>query len=162
MSDMIEGSELTRLKKLVDRQIEIEMQIAALEEDLSSYKKDLKQVSQVDIPDLLGMYGLSEIKLDDGRKVIVKSDVSVTVKDGISFFQFLRERHDDSIIKSQTVLIDPESTLLEELAERGVGFDREDKIHAQTLKAYFREFMALGETPPESVNVYVYSKTTIK
>jgi hypothetical protein len=162
MSDLIPSGELGQLKKLIDRQLAFEERVEELELELKEKKKRLRDVSQQDIPDFLANYGLSEIKLDDGRKVTVKSDVSVTIKNQEEFYDFLRERHDDSIIKSIATISDPTDEIRLKLSENGIHFTQESKIHSQTLKAYFREFMSLGLEPPESVNVYVYSKARIK
>lgn len=159
---LINKSELSQLQEMVDRQLALEAEIDEMEEQLKEKKKAYNEVRQDEIPNFLKQFGLSEIKLADGSKIVVKGDVAVTVKDQEAFYKFLAERHDDAIIKSVMAMDDPPNELIDELVNRGflVSYDR--KIHGQTLKAYFREFMELGETPPDCVNVYSYSYANIK
>lgn len=159
---LISEGELSYLSELVEKQLAAAAEVNQLEEDLKEAKKRYNHVRQEEIPNFLSQFGISEIKLADGRKVIVKQDVSVTIKDHKSFYDFLRTRHDDSIIKSTLEMETPPDELVDELMNRGYIFSCDEKIHGQTLKAYFREFLELGETPPDSVNVFTYSVTNIK
>lgn len=159
---LISEGELSYLAELVEKQTACKSEVEQLEEDLKEAKKRYNQVRQEEIPNFLSQFGISEIKLADGRKVIVKQDVSVTIKDHKAFFDFLRKRHDDSIIKKMLEMESPSGELVDELINRGYIFSLDEKIHGQTLKAYFREYLELGETPPDSVNVFTYSVTNIK
>jgi hypothetical protein len=147
---------------MVQRQLKLEEEVEELEQQLKDKKKEYNAVRQEEIPNFLTQFGLSEIKLSDGSKVEVKGDVAVTVKDQEAFFKFLADRHDDAIIKKVLSMDDPPETLIDDLIEKGYPISYEKKVHAQTLKAYFREFMELGETPPDSVNVFAYSYAKIK
>ena len=160
--NLISQSELSHLAELVDRQLAYEAKIDELELQLENKKKQYNQVRQNEIPDFLKQFGISEIKLANGKKVTVKDDVSVTIKNQKAFFDFLRERHDDAIIKNMLEMESPPNDLMDELMKRGYLFSYDEKIHGQTLKAYFRTFLEVGETPPDSVSVYTYSITKIK
>lgn len=159
---LISQSELSYLAELVDKQISAESEVEKLEEELAEAKKKYNHVRQEEIPDFLKQFGISELKLADGRKVTVKEDVNVTVKDHKAFYDFLRKRHDDSIIKNMLEMESPPGELVDELMDRGYVFSYNEKIHGQTLKAYFRKFLEVGDTPPDSVNVFTYSITKIK
>lgn len=159
---LINQSELTQLAKFVDQQLKLEGEVEKIEEQLKEKKKEYNNVRQVVIPDFLKQFGISEIKLSDGRKVMIKEDVSVSIKDQKSFFAFLRKRHDDIIIKSVLEMENPSNKIMNKLMKSGYIFSFEEKIHGQTLKAYFRTFLEVGETPPDSVNVFTYSITKIK
>ncbi|MHA1302167.1 MAG: gp33 family protein [Candidatus Heimdallarchaeaceae archaeon] len=159
---LITQSELTHLSELVEKQLTYEDEIKNLEEELQAKKKQYNEVRQIEIPDFLKQFGISEIKLANGKKVTIKEDVSVTIKDAKAFYDFLRKRHDDAIIKNILEMESPPTELMDELMERGYLFSYNEKIHGQTLKAYFRTFLEVGEIPPDSVNVYTYSITKIK
>ena len=159
---LISQSELTRLAELVEKQLTYEGEIELLEEKLEAKKKQYNEVRQTEIPDFLKQFGISEIKLANGKKVKIKEDVSVTIKDPKAFYKFLRERHDDAIIKNVLEMESPPTELMDELMERGYLFSYDEKIHGQTLNAYFRTFLEVGETLPDSVSVYTYSITKIK
>jgi len=159
---LIGKSELSDLQKMVEDQLALEESIGTLEEKLKRTKEVYNNVRMEQIPQFLNQFGLSEIKLADGKKITVKPDVSITIKDKEAFYKFLKKRHDDAIIKKIAELEDPTDELLEELMEKGIHFTYEQKIHGQTLKAYFRTFLEVGETPPDSVNVFTFSVTKIK
>jgi prefoldin subunit 5 len=159
---IITDSELTMLARMVDDYQKLESTIATHEEQLKNLKKEFNQISQKDIPDFLVQFGISEIKLVDGRKVSIKSDVSVTIKDYPEFIQFLKKRHDDDIVKNAVNVEDPPAELVEQIMGLDLQTTFEQKVHPMTLKKYFRDFMEVGETPPSCVSVYTYSKTKIK
>jgi len=159
---LISQSELTHLSELVEKQLTYEDEIELLEEKLEAKKKQYNEVRQTEIPDFLKQFGISEIKLTNGKKLKIKEDVSVTIKNEKAFYKFLRERHDDAIIKNVLEMESPPTELMDELMERGFLFSYDEKIHGQTLKAYFRTFLEVGETPPDSVSIYTYSITKIK
>lgn len=160
--NLMKDSELSKLQGMVERQLVLESEIEEREEELKIVKKQYNEVRQNQIPDFLSQFGISEIRLADGKKVTVKPDVSVTIKNKEAFFKFLKDRRDDSIIKSVMEIEDPSRKFVEELIERSLHFNYEHKVHGQTLKAYFREFLKQGETPPDSVSVFTYSITKIK
>lgn len=162
MTSPVPKTALSDLKALIDQQLELEKMKNEVEDRLKNIKAALKTVSQTDIPDLLSLYGLSRIRLETGEEVTVKSDVSVSVKDWGEFIDFLKERHDDAIVKSVTEIVEPTDEVKSFLDSHDINFTTTKNVHPQTLKAYFREFMSLGEEPPKSVNVYVYSKAKIK
>ena len=159
---LISRGELSHLSKLVKEQLKCEDEIEKLEEELKDKKKEYNQIRQNEIPDFLNQFGISEIKLANGKKVTIKNEVSVTIKDEEAFFKFLEKRHDDSIIKNMLEMEDPSDKLIKELIKRGFIFAYNKKIHGQTLKAYFRTFLEVGDTPPDSVSIFTYSVTKIK
>lgn len=160
--ETISKGELSRLSDLVDKQLHYERDVEIIEEELKKAKERYNAVRQQEIPDFLSQFGISEIRLADGRKVTVKPDVNVTVKDAKAFYAFLKERHDDAIIKSVLEMDNPSTELMDELMDRGYMYQYAEKIHGQTLKAYFRRFLEVGDTPPDSVNVFTFSVAKIK
>ena len=156
------ASELTVLAKMVDEFQKLEGEIALHESQLKTLKGMFNQISQIDIPDFLVQFGLKEIKLIDDRKVKVKSDVSVTIKDYPAFILFLKQRHDDDIVKNSVEVLNPPRELIDQISEFELESHYEQKIHPATLKKYFRDFLEVGDTPPDCVSIYTYSKTSIK
>lgn len=75
-------------------------EIARLEELLAEQKGNKKQLEQEDIPNLMASCGLSEVKLQDGRKVTVGPQVSASIKDMGEFVAYLSERGEDGIVKT--------------------------------------------------------------
>lgn len=139
-----EPCDLNKLKELVEALQAAEKRVMEATEKLAGEKRVYNQLSQEDIPTYLGQYGLSELKLSNGQKVLVTEDINVTIKDEDAFYTFLRERKEDDIIK---ISADFPTKMEEE--DRGKLFDFlcnydckvRQGVHSQTLKKYFRELL---------------------
>ena len=153
---------LNGLQTLVVSYDQLKERIKSEESYLKELKEQFNSIAQHGIPDYLDEFGLSGITLSDKRKIKVEKDVSVSVKDQDAFFNFLRSRKDDAIIKDTITIENPESKTKTLLLENHIVYDSEKKVHSQTLKKYFRDLIELGDTPPECVSVYIYNKTKIK
>lgn len=141
---------LERLAMLVDRYQKLEASIKDVEIELVAKKALFQVISQEEIPTLLSMFGLSEIKLKDGRKVIVKQDASVSVpadKED-AFFAFLRERKEEDIIKLHfhfsRMHMEKMKALFTFLTMGEYDYSSERNVHSQTLKKYFKELLGIG------------------
>lgn len=176
---------LEELAVLASQQLDLESQIKAVEESLKTLKKAHQKLAMEEIPNLLLSRGLSEVKLKTGEKVTVTQDVNVTVKDNNKFFEFLRERKEDDIIKMmfsfERMPTEKLDELLETLQDKGYQFDFEVNVHPNTRKKYFKILIGLEEDDerqklegfnsgkfirlsdlPEWCSVYVIQKTRIK
>jgi len=147
--ESINEDALEQLKGLVEVYKSREQTVKELEEELKDAKKLFNDVSQKEIPELLHTYDLSEIKLKSGEKVIVKEDISVTISDTRGFFQFLKHRNEDDLIKLQVAFgrMDSEKNtkLFAFLLEGEYEYEMKRDVHAQTKKKYFKELLGLGE-----------------
>ena len=157
----LEGGNLEELYKLVLRYRELQEEIEQHEAYLKNIKQAFLQVSQVAIPDFLGTFNLSEIRLSSGEKLEVKSNVSVTVKDQDRFFDYLRKTDQADMIKDKVTVDDATDAIIKQLIEAGASFDRKRSIHPGALTKFFRLMLEAGQKPPESVTVYTYSHTKI-
>lgn len=174
---------LAQLSGLVETYQSLNNDIAEVEAHLRELKEKFNKVSQEEIPDLLNQYQLSEIRLKDGRKVIVKEDASVTITDNASFFAYLHNRDEDDIIKlmynfSNRMQDEERQMLADFLVENGYDFEVDRSVHAQTKKKYFKEMLGLGKPDfeegiasgkymkltdlPAWAKVFLLKKTTIK
>lgn len=160
----IEAGDLKHLADMVTALQLNDVAIASLEADLKDLKAIKLKLESDKIPSYLEEFGLSEIRLSDGRKIVIGEGVSVTVKDEQAFYKFLKDRHDDDIIKAAITIKEPENADAFLLELMGKGFDCEyaEKIHSATLKKYFRGLLEVGEEAPESVKLYIYKTTKIK
>jgi len=163
-----------RLEKIIEEK-ELEVKLN---------KEELTRLSQEEIPTLLSTYGLSEIKLKSGKKVIVKKNASVSVPDDKqeAFYAFLKERDEEDIIKLHfhfsRMPTEKMVALFTFLTEGEFVYDSDRGVHSQTLKKYFKELLGIGEEDQEEgiaegrylrketvtdiVNIFIYFKTTIK
>ena len=182
--EKVEDSALKRLSSLTDAYRTLESNIAAIEAELKAQKEAFNQISQVEIPNLVNQYGLSELRINDKTKIIIKQDVSVSVPEVTrgDFFRFLEDRGESDIIKLMISLPrmpdEKMNQLLEFLTNYEYEFDAEQNVHPMTLKKYFKELLGIGAEDQESgiargkylriqdieefAKVYVYWTTKLK
>lgn len=161
-----------------------EAEISTLEARLKVVKEAHTKLTQERIPQLLGKYGLSELRLANGRKVAVMRKVNASIKDMPAFTAFLSERGEDDIVKTAVSFGKLPPAVLKAIAQTilekfDVLPDMEHKIHAQTLQKWVREtchigkgvkdegqatddprYIPLQDLPP-SINCFVYYETKI-
>jgi len=175
------------LKEMIDSFKEYETEIGVLELQLKELKQGFNKLSGERIPEFLLMYGLTEIRIHTGEKIIVKEDISVSIDDAHyqDFINFLRSRGDDDIVKLQVAFDKMESEkrsdLLTFLLENEYVYESKDNVHAQTLKKYFKDILGMSINDPEVkeekiksgqvvkkeqlidfAKIFTYYKTTIK
>lgn len=167
---------LEKLARLVNLLEDYNDSIADFETSLAEYKERAREISQKEIPELLAQYGLSEIKLKDGRKVTVKQDCRATVKDFDALYAFMQARGEENLIKTTLELgkvpavavIAAQKAVLQ---ATGVAPESKTAIAPQTLFAWVRHNIGLGKTAPDElldkdsipgVSVYTFSETKIK
>lgn len=144
---------LQRLNTLVNKYKEQQETIERLEEQLSQAKTAFFKTAKEDIPNLLMQNGLSEIKLPSGEKVSVKMEVAPTVTNMEEFAQFLTERGEGSILKTQMELgkLDPSivNSIRKMLVEKlDLYPDIKQTVHPMTLKKYIKELCLLNDSNP--------------
>lgn len=173
---------LAKLQAMVGRFQQIEAELVRLELETKVTKERFNQISQVDIPNLLMQYGLSEIKLASGEKLRVTQELSASIKDMDSFSEFVTERGDDDILKSMISLGKIPAEVAEKiqrvlLEQFDLMADISRTVHPATLKKYIKETCGIGmedaedrlgeryvplQELPSSIGVFTYFKTTIK
>jgi hypothetical protein len=143
--------------------------IPTITEAFARCKEDLRQIQQLDIPELMTELGLSEIKLNNGKKVSVKSGISVTVADKPKFYNWMIQQGWEALVKTTVVVSFPkegrESSqdfvkyLKQNYAnpEKGVGYTEKEEIHPMTLKKHIREERERGTNfPSDLVKIFEY------
>lgn len=141
---------LKLLSSLAQRQLNLEAEMKEVEERLDVLKKAHNKIAGEEIPNLLKNRGLSSIKLVTGEKIDVKEDVNVTVKDDNQFFEFLRSRNEDDIIKMMFTMdrmkTEKLDILFEFLNANKYDFEFDVNVHPNTKKKYFKDLIGLSET----------------
>lgn len=138
-----------------------------LEEALKILNKDLFQVRQVQIPELMKEFGLDGIQTDTGTKIEIKDGISVSVRDKEKLHAYIRSQDSGDLIKdSITIETDTEESrkeVMELLEKIDCMFERKEGIHSGTLKKFIKDGLAKGNKPPdEAVNIYEYRFSKIK
>ena len=77
--DLPNDDETRRIAVLAKRQVELEELIARAEENLALMTKELDQVRDKDLSDLLLAHGLTELKLATGQKIKVDKMVFASI-----------------------------------------------------------------------------------
>lgn len=167
----VDDSQLSKISKLANQQLELEHEIALIEEQLKMLKQEHKQVSQTDIPEAMAEVGMSEFKLQDGDKVTVQPYYSASIpKDRINeALDWLRDNNHEDLIKN-TVSVDfgrgeddRADTLRESLQSTGLSYTDKTGVHSSTLRAFVREQVEAGKSLPlDLLGVFIGQKTTIK
>jgi hypothetical protein len=164
-------SDLKRVVELSELLVRQQSRVDALKEELAAANADLVRTQQEDLPTLMLELGLTEIKLDDGRKVTVTEDCScsITEKTRAAAMRWLRANKFDGIIKTQVTTAfgkgeaERAEKLTAQLREEGYDADCKDTVHPQTLKSFVKERMKASQPlPMDLFNVHPYHKATIK
>jgi hypothetical protein len=139
---------LAELTKLVRQLISAREEIERIEGELASAKEVERDLSQVQIPQLVNAAGLSQITLSTGEKVKVKEDVSVSVppEKQNAFMEWLMRRGEDDIVKVNVAFDKMEPEKLADLMALLSDYSCEVKkgVHPQTLAKYFRELLGVN------------------
>lgn len=162
---------LKRLSDLAHRQLELEREIGRLEYQIKELGKHHRKISEEDIPSLLDETGLSEIRLSDGTKVLVKEDlrVSTTGKHRDAINRWLEETGHDDVIKDEVVAQfgkgegERAAMLMRAAAEFTDATTRKRYVNPQTFSALLRELMAAGEEVPlEELGAYIQRRSKLE
>lgn len=166
-----DADSLVHLAELAGTQLELEREVEAAEAALKDLKEKLRNVSEKQIPDLLDGTGLSEVRLADGTKVIVKEDiqVSTTGKWRVAINNWLTSTGHGDLIKDELKVAcgrDQEAAVeaLVNLAqEHRFSVDRNRFVNPQSLKAFLRERLEAGEDVPlDELGAHVFRKTKLE
>lgn len=166
----MDGDMLKRLGELARQQIDLEDQIKAKEEELKRLKAEHQQVSGDYIPSVLDEAGLSEVRLSDGTKVVVKQDMRVSTagkyRDIIN--RWLQENGHGDVIKNELSVGFPAGdervkSAVEALRALGVqDMGQKEFVEPSTFKSLVRELMEDGEEIPlDDLGVHTFRTTKL-
>jgi len=161
------------LKTLTDKatkMVELEELVEEKQASLKATQKELKVLSEEDIPALLSEVGLSEITLTNGQKISTNSYYygRITEHNQQEAFEWLQDNGHGDIIKNVVSVsfgrdedVNAEK-LLSNLQDNGYTTNGKKWVEPMTLKAFIREQVEGGnDLPLETFNVYVGQKTRI-
>ena len=162
---------LSTLSKMVHRQVDLEKTVERLKEETKQAEKDLREVSDDQIPQEMLSLGLSALVLEDGSKLSIKDVYSASIpkyrnKEAI---QWLRDHEHDGMIKSLVSLSfgreeqELRSKVFKQLKASGFSPEETDSVHSGTLKAWVKECEENGiKIPHDLFGVYVGKRANIK
>lgn len=143
-----DGDTLTRLTALAALLLEAQMEGAALDAQLEEKEQAIRRLSEEDIPNLLREAGLSEIKLKDGTKIIVKDDIECSLGSReddadrrAKALRWLEASELGGIIKTEVAVpfgrdsAEEVKELRKQLEALGYQAELHEDVHYQTLKS---------------------------
>jgi hypothetical protein len=147
---------ITDLEPLITLLKEKNARIDELTAELAAEQKVQTRLSREDIPEVMNKLGYSELTLTSKEKLSIKQDASVSIPEAKEqlFYDFLKARGEEDIIKLHFAFprmsIDRQQQLFEFLDGYGYVYEYKQGVHPQTLKAYFKKLLGVGEDDREA------------
>jgi hypothetical protein len=164
---------LNRLIAMANIQVDIEADVERIDAELKKRKEALRQISEVDLPDLMSELGIDEFKLSSGKVVKIKPDIRFEEIEARKLklpkaILWLTKNGYDGIVKSTVIASfgkgekkKAEATL-KELKAAGVVASLDEGINAQTLKSFLKERLNKEEQVPlDLFGAYPFNKAVI-
>ena len=151
--------------------IETQKEVANMEEQIKKLKETERNLSEQSIPNLMHQAGVSEIKLDDGTAISIKTyyAASISKANEDEAFNWLRDNGFGDLIKNNVILQfgkaqdEDANSLVDDLKSKGHNVSQKMKVEPQTLKKFLREEIEAGKNVPADLfGVFVGNRTTIK
>ena len=161
VSNLPTDSELSSLSSLGQDLYEAEENVFQAEHELKIAKKKRDHIAHGLVPELMKELGVESISMTGGRKVDVKSILSVVplAADRPMVLKHLEEQGAGSLIKT-TVTVpfargedDKVKALLDLLQGRGLAGKLDKKVEPPTLKKHIKDRLAKGLPVPKEFNV---------
>lgn len=150
---------LDEIIKLANLLKEKEEQIAAIEEQINSLKKEWRELGEKTLPEAMQSLGLNNLGLEDGSSINLQDIISASINDENreAAHDWLRKNGHGDIIKNEVVIQfgkeedEKASYLYEELQARKMQVLQQEKVHPSTLKAFVKERIKNGEELPADI-----------
>jgi len=148
-----------------------EAKLADLEQRTKDAKRELLQLTDNELPNMLAEIGLSKMTLGDGSEVTVKQTygASILVANRPKAYDWLREHGYDDIIKNVVSCQfgrgeDEKALAFKAVAENeGYPADQKTDIHSGTLRAFVKERCEAGDDfPMDLFGAYIGQRAIIK
>ena len=164
----IDNNDMKDLAGLMKAYDDAQTEMENAEAILKMKKDTFNELALQKIPEFLLSHGISKMSLADGRKVEVKEDISVTIKDKALFREWLKSRNESDIVKVKYSFGRMPDKMLEDLSDflmnKDYEFEVDESIHAATQKKYFKELLKdmNREDLPEWVTIFDIRQAKIK
>ena len=161
---------MSRVSKLAHLQLTLEDRVKALEEDVKTAKRSLKEVSEEQLPAAMAEHNMTKIGLEDGSEIKINKFYNASIpKDKADMsFAWLLENGFGDLIKNQvaTNFVRGQEAqaneFADELAERGMPVNSRKWVEPMSLKAWYKESTEKGiSIPDELFGGYIGEKAKI-
>ena len=161
--------QLSGIQNIVQKQINLETQVAAQEQVLKELKRELTDIQTQELPQAMDAVGLATVTLNTGEKVDIKPFVSASISKANKeeAYAWLRDHGHGDLIKVITKVDtgrDQKASAKAQkaLVKAGLAPSTEESVHSGTLKVWVREQVEAGEPIPlELFGAYFGQKSTI-
>lgn len=153
------NDELKEITDLAKKQIELQDQIAQMEQELSRLNDRLNKVRGELLPQAMDRVGMKKFMTQDGSSITIKDEIFASIRngkidqaaawlDGIGCGDVLKDEVNVKFARGQASIARSILALAEQL---GVSAIEKLSVHPQTLKALVREQRAKGRDFPEEI-----------
>lgn len=169
--NVLTDEEITNLFDLIQRQINLEQLVEQTESFLTRAKAELREISEIEIPNKFSELQISEFTLKSGHKVSIKPFVQAKIPEQRKeeAFEWLVEHDFGDIIKVDVLTrfkADGFTDAIEfaqDLQNSGYNVNIDRNVHPQTLKAFCRRMLEeMPNFPVDMFGVYAGRKAVIK
>lgn len=169
---------LNEVRELAEKQQQLEAEVEALEAQVVSKKQELRQVAEVDLPELFALAGLPAITLSDGSTIGIMEQVAASIGDENreKAHAWLREQGFGDLIKNVVSVTfgkgeDKDAQLLihniHVMADNDTikfgTLDQKETVHPSTLKSFVKEQLKDGKPlPAETFKLFIRNVAVLK
>ena len=165
------NEDLHGIAQLAEKQVDLQVKVADLENVLSLEKERLRKVQEEELPESMLALGLKSFTLSDGSKLDVKTFYrgNISKNKQTEAHEWLRDNNHADLIKNDVVCSFGKGedhnalVLMGKLTEIGVDYENKKHVHASTLKAFVREQIEQGkELPLDLLGVHIGQRSEIR
>ena len=147
---------LSRLAVLAQEQVRLEGKVDDAEAALARAKRELADVAERQIPQLMRELGIKEYQTLSGARVSVTKDIWASISDENrpAALAWLRENGFDGLVKNMVSLFFDRAQdgkarkAVTDIKALGLEPEVRESVHPQTLSAFVRRRLAEGEPIP--------------
>jgi len=181
------SNEIGAIANMATRMLELENEIALMEEATKQMKQDLAKLAEQDLPELMQELNIRNFTLSNGAKVEVNEIISGSVPSATAIdrakgddkvaleirqqhcFDWLRANGAGDLIKSSVEVQfgrkddDACEAFTKDLSERQLNYRRAVTVHTGTLNSFIKERMGEGKDVPHDLfRVYTGHRAKIR
>ena len=166
----VDETGLSQVSKLAQMQLRLQQKVALLESELKDAKKSVREIAEDQLPAAMSEHNITELKLEDGSSITVKTFYSASIPKDRSneAFKWLVDNNFGDLIKNQvsTNFVrgqeEQAEQLANELAERQMSVNTKKWVEPMTLKAFARDQTEQGKSlPADLFGLFIGEKATI-
>ena len=147
-SEEPKGDALEQVMALVHNWLSLCDKVTEAENTLKEAKKKEAYMRENQIPEMMRMNRLTSLSLENGVEVAIEELVEAALpKTDIvkrnAALSWLSSHGGGDLIKDTVTIMDPPSSLIKQLDEEGIVYDRKKDVDARSLKAWLKDVLGM-------------------